>query len=69
MNAVANPEEDAYRNAIDNITNILKSTWMTARGDEMRLYSFIEFIALLLVGAMANYSGASEALEEVVELQ
>lgn len=68
LNAVAKPEENAYRNAIDNISSILKSTWMTALGDEMRPYSLIEVIALLLVGAMANYSGARDALEEVIEL-
>ncbi len=68
LNAVAKPEEDAYRNAIDNITRILESTWMTALGDEMRPYSFVEVIALLLVGAMANYPGARDALEEVIEL-
>ena len=68
LNQVTKRGDDAYNNVVDNIANILTSKWMCALADELRPYSLVEVIALLLVGAMANYNGAREALAKVVTL-
>ncbi len=65
LNSVANGD-DAYRTAIDNITNILGSVWMEALGDEMRPVFAIEIVALIVVGVLYEYSGAADALEALI---
>lgn len=65
LNTVKVQEREAYRKAVKNITSILCSTWMEALGDEMRLHSAVEIVALLLVGAHCNYQGAHKALMRI----
>jgi len=69
LHAVAKPEEDACRNAVENITEILCSQWMEALGDEMRPYSFIEILALILVGCMKNFNGMRKSLQKIAQLE